>query len=121
MIYEHRSQPLLERKIFLVRLLKHTTVSLLLLSLFGGILGYRILEGFSWIDSMLNASMILGGMGPVSPLTTAAGKPFASFYAIFSGLIFLVGAGVFITPVAHRLIHRLHLEDDNDYTRLPIY
>jgi hypothetical protein len=113
MIYEHRSQPLLDRKAFLIRLLKHAIVSLglLLTSLLIGILGYRILEGFSWIDAILNASMILGGMGPVNPLTTVPGKLFASFYAIFSGVIFLVGAGVLFTPVAHRVIHHLHLED----------
>ena len=116
MIYEHSSQPLLDRKTFLGRLLKHAIVSLglLLLSLLIGILGYRILEGFSWIDALLNAAMILGGMGPVNPLTTVPGKLFASFYAIFSGVIFLVGAGVIITPVAHRVIHHLHLEDDQN-------
>jgi hypothetical protein len=115
MIYEHRTQPLLPRKLFLARLLRHAAVSLglLLLSLGIGILGYRLLEGFSWIDSLLNASMILGGMGPVNPLVTVSGKVFASFYAIFSGVIFLVGAGVLITPVAHRIIHGLNLEEDS--------
>jgi hypothetical protein len=114
MIYEHRSQPLLDRKKFLGRLLKHACVSLglLLVSLFGGMLGYHLLEGFSWIDALLNASMILGGMGPVNPITTVAGKVFASLYAIFSGVIFLIGAGIIVTPVAHRIIHRLHLGDD---------
>jgi len=114
MIYEHRTQPLLPRKQFLVRLLKHGAVSaaLLTVSLGLGIIGYRVLEGFSWIDALLNASMILGGMGPVNTLVTIPGKLFASFYAIFSGVIFLVGAGVIITPVAHRIVHKLHLEED---------
>jgi len=114
MIYEHRSQPLLPRKQFLIRLLYHTGISfsLLLVSLAIGVLGYRLLEGFSWIDAFLNASMILGGMGPVNTLITVPGKLFASLYAIFSGVIFLMGAGVFITPVAHRIIHRLNLEED---------
>ena len=114
MIYEHRTQPLLPRKEFYTRLLKHSAVSfsLFVFSLGVGILGYRVLEGFSWIDSLLNASMILGGMGPVNPLQTVPGKIFASIYAIFSGVIFLVGAGVIITPVAHRISHRLHLEED---------
>ncbi len=113
MIYERRTQPLLPRKLFYARLLKHAAVSfsLLFLSLGLGIAGYRILEGFSWIDALLNASMILGGMGPVNPLVTVGGKLFASFYAIFSGVIFLVGAGIFITPVAHRIIHSLHLDE----------
>jgi hypothetical protein len=114
MIYEHHSQSLLPRKQFQVRLLKHGAVSLglLIFSLSVGIAGYRVLEGFSWIDALLNASMILGGMGPVNPLVTVPGKLFASFYAIFSGVVFLVGAGVVITPLAHRIIHRLQLEGE---------
>ena len=115
MIYEHRTQPMLSRKQFLIRLLKHGAVSaaLLIVSLGIGVVGYRVLEDFSWIDAVLNASMILGGMGPVNPLATDPGKLFASLYAIFSGVIFLVGAGVFITPMAHRIVHGLHLEEDN--------
>ena len=114
MIFEHRTQPLLPRKLFLLRMLKHgsVTLGLLVFSLGLGVIGYRVLEGFSWIDALLNASMILGGMGPVNPLVTVAGKLFASFYALFSGVIFLVGAGVIITPVAHRIIHSLHLEEE---------
>lgn len=114
MIYEHRTQPLLPKRQFLIRLLKHGSISLGLLacSLGIGVAGYRLLEGFSWIDSLLNAAMILGGMGPVNPLVTVPGKLFASFYALFSGVIFLVGAGVLITPFAHRIIHRVHLDED---------
>jgi hypothetical protein len=114
MIYERHNQPLLSRKKFLIRLLKHALVSLVLLivSLGIGVIGYHILESFSWIDALLNASMILGGMGPVNPLVTVPGKLFASFYAIFSGVIFLVGAGVLITPIAHRILHQLHLDEE---------
>ncbi len=114
MQYEHRTQPLLPKKLFYARLLKHTAMSfsLLVFSLGVGILGYRLLEGFSWIDALLNASMILGGMGPVNPLTTNPGKIFASVYAIFSGVVFLAGASLIITPIAHRIIHRLQLEDN---------
>ncbi|MCJ7715083.1 MAG: hypothetical protein MUO54_01000 [Anaerolineales bacterium] len=114
MIYEHRTQPLLPRTEFYARLLKHSAISftLLTLSLGSGVLGYRLLEGFSWIDALLNASMILGGMGPVNTLATVPGKLFASFYAIFSGVVFLVSSSIIITPVAHRILHRLHLEED---------
>jgi len=114
MIYEHRSQPMLNRKQFIIRLLKHGSVSLglLLFSLLVGILGYRITEGFSWIDALLNASMILGGMGPVNPLSTNPGKIFASVYAIFSGVVFLAGASLIITPIAHRILHHLQLEEN---------
>jgi hypothetical protein len=77
-----------------------------------GIFGYRFFAGFSWLNSLLDASMILGGMGPVNPLTTTAGKLFASFYALFAGIAFLATVGILIAPIAHRLLHRLHLEKD---------
>ena len=113
-MYEHQTQPLLPRKLFIARILKHfaVTFALFFVSLGIGILGYRIFEGFSWVDALLNASMILGGMGPVDQLSTVGGKLFASFYAIFSGVIFLAGAGIIIAPVAHRIIHRLQLQEE---------
>jgi hypothetical protein len=77
-----------------------------------GIAGYRITEGLSFIDALLNASMILGGMGPVNEIHTSAGKLFASFYALFSGMLFLVVAGVMIAPIAHRLLHWMRLDKD---------
>ena len=111
-MYEHRSEPLLPRTLFLRRLLRHGLIGavVIVFSLAIGIAGYRLSAGFSWIDSLLNASMILGGMGPVNPLTTSAAKLFASFYALFAGIAFLATVGILIAPVAHRLLHRLHLE-----------
>lgn len=111
-MYEHHTDPLLPRRQFVLRLLGHALVAglALLVSLAIGILGYHSLVGLSWLDSVLNAAMILGGMGPVDPIVSAAGKWFAAFYALFSGVIFLVIAGIVIAPVAHRLLHRLHLE-----------
>ncbi len=76
-----------------------------------GILGYALTEGMPFLDALLNASMILGGMGPVDTLQTAAGKWFASFYALFAGMVFLVIAGVLVAPVAHRVLHWMHLDD----------
>jgi len=112
-LYEHRSEPLLPRHLFLRRLLNHAGVAAAVLaaSLGIGVLGYRFLEGFSWIDAVLNASMILGGMGEINPLLTDAGKLFASAYAIFAGAVFLAVSAILVAPVAHRLLHRLHLED----------
>ena len=75
-----------------------------------GIFGYHVLEGLAWIDALLNAAMILGGMGPVDQVQTAAGKIFAAFYALYSGLIVLVVAGVLFAPLLHRFLHRFHLE-----------
>jgi hypothetical protein len=115
-MYEHRSQPLLPRRLFLRRILGHGLValSLLFVSLGIGITGYHFTEGLPWVDALLNASMILGGMGPVNELRTAAGKLFASAYALFSGMAFLATAGILVAPLAHRLLHRLHLETSDD-------
>jgi hypothetical protein len=86
--------------------------SIILGSLAIGVLGYHYTEGLPWLDSLLNASMILGGMGPVDPVRTSAGKWFASFYALFSGMVLLVAAGVLVAPIFHRFLHRFHLEID---------
>ena len=111
-MYEHRSQPLLPKHLFLRRVVKHILLALAVIfgSLFIGILGYHVTEGLSWLDSLLNASMILGGMGPVNQIQTSGGKIFASFYALFSGIVFLVTAAILIAPVVHRFLHRLHFE-----------
>jgi len=111
--FEHRSQPLAPRDRYLRRLLAHGGFAALLLgaSLLIGVVGYHLTEGLDWLDALLNASMILGGMGPVDPVRSDAGKWFASIYALFSGVMFLVSVGVIFTPMIHRLLHRLHLED----------
>jgi cytochrome c biogenesis protein CcdA len=81
------------------------------LSLGLGILGYHFVAGFNWVDSLLNASMILSGMGPVNPLNSDAAKVFASAYALFSGLIFIAATGILIAPIFHRVLHRFHIEE----------
>ena len=114
-MYEHRSQPLLPRRLFIRRMFRHGVVAacLVFVSLGLGVVGYRVTEGFSWLDALLNASMILGGMGPVNELHTAAGKFFASAYALFSGVAFLATIGILVVPLAHRLLHSLHVEARN--------
>lgn len=84
----------------------------IVLSLGVGVLGYHYLENLGWVDALLNAAMILGGMGPVNSLSTNAGKVFASLYALFSGVIFLAATGVIIAPLVHRVLHRMHLDDE---------
>jgi hypothetical protein len=113
-MYERRHEPLISTSAFLFRLLLHASAALgvILGSLLIGILGYRTFEGLSWVDALLNASMILGGMGPVTELHTTAGKLFASFYALYSGVVFLVIAGILLAPVFHRVLHHFHLEDE---------
>ena len=115
-MYEHHRQKLLPRKMFLLRCVLHCLVAggVIAAALGMGILGYHFLEGLPWIDSLLNASMILGGMGPVNPLATTAGKLFASFYALFSGILFLVIASILMAPVVHRFLHKLHLNVEED-------
>lgn len=111
-MFEHRHQPLIPRKAFLRRQLNFTLVALAIIlgSLLIGMTGYHVLEGMSWIDALLNAAMILGGMGPVDILQTVAGKVFASVFALYSGVIFLVVAGVLLAPGFHRVLHHFHLE-----------
>ena len=114
-MFEHRDEPLLSRPAFMRRLARYAIIALGidLLSLVIGIFGYHFFEDLSWVDSLLNAAMILGGMGPVNELHTIAGKLFASFYALYSGVVFLVVASVLFAPVVHRFLHRFHLETDN--------
>jgi len=96
---------------FVLRLAKHggMAAAFLAVSLAIGIVGYRYLGGLSWLDAFLNASMILTGMGPVSPMTSPAAKVFAGCYALYSGVAFLSAVGILFAPVVHRLLHRLHL------------
>jgi hypothetical protein len=111
-MYEPRSHPLLSRAKFFCRVGYHALIALLFVAvaLGIGVLGYHWLGRLNWIDSLLNASMILGGMGPVDPLQSNTAKVFASCYALFSGLAFIGIAGVMLAPFAHRLLHRFHLE-----------
>src|SRR5690349_14040380 len=115
-MFEHHTQPLASQAEFTRRMLRFGIVSggIILFSLAIGILGYHYLESLSWLDSLLNASMILGGMGPVNPLQTNAGKVFASFYALYSGMVLLASVGVLATPIFHRFLHRFHVELDDE-------
>jgi hypothetical protein len=86
---------------------------LILVSLGIGIAGYHWIAGFSPIDSLLNASMILGGMGPINELHGRAAKLFASAYALFSGIVFITVAAMLFTPLVHRILHRFHVDESN--------
>jgi hypothetical protein len=110
--FEHRSQPVLKPRLFLLRLLYSTCIGLLLIaiSLVAGMTGYHALEHMNWLDSFLDASMLLGGMGPVHTPVTTGGKLFAGFYALYCGLAVIAVAGVMLAPVVHRLLHKLHVE-----------
>ena len=115
-MFEHRTDPILPRHTFLFRVLGYLTLAILLIgvALGIGVVGYHVLGGLPWIDALVNASMILGGMGPVDPIASHAGKLFASFYALFSGLLFIGAASIILAPFVHRVMHKLHLDDDED-------
>ncbi len=112
-MYEHRKHPLLELPAFVRRVVGHAALALIVMALgLGiGVLGYHWIGGLGWVDSLLNASMILGGMGPVDPLPSDAAKIFASLYALFAGLAFIGVTSVIVAPFIHRLLHRIHLDD----------
>ncbi|MGE5106095.1 MAG: hypothetical protein ACM3H8_00995 [Sphingobacteriales bacterium] len=117
-MYEHKRQPLAPPHVFYRRLWKNFFLasSVLFVCLLIGVAGYKYtVPEFDWYDSLLNASMILSGMGPVIDadihLTNTA-KVFASFYALFSGVAFITNIGVLLAPIAHRFLHKLNLEDE---------
>ncbi len=85
-------------------------LAMIAVSLLAGVCGYHFLEDLPWLDAFLNASMILGGMGPVDPVKTPSGKLFAGCYALYSGLVVIATAGVLLLPVLHRLLHKFHAE-----------
>jgi hypothetical protein len=107
---------LASRPVFLRRMAVNGAVAgaIVVASLAAGMIGYRTLAGLAWIDAFQNAAMIMSGMGPVDTLTTYGAKLFAGLYAIYSGIALIATAGFLFTPVAHRLLHRFHLEDTGD-------
>ena len=114
MRFERRHEPLVPTSVYHARLLRNGLVAAITLgvSLAIGVVGYHASGGLSWLDSLYNASMILGGMGPVAELKTGAGKVFASFYALYSGVTLLTSVGVLLAPALHRALHRFHIETD---------
>lgn len=115
-MFEHSKTRLATKKIFRQRLIKFSLISagIFSFSLMTGILGYHYFAGLGWVDSFLNASMILGGMGPVDMLRTSSAKIFAGCYSLFSGVAFLSSMAIFLTPILHRFLHRFHLDVDDD-------
>jgi hypothetical protein len=115
-MFEHKSAPLLPRRAFYARFAWSVaaTAGIVAFSLLVGSAGYHCLGDLPWIDSLLNASMILAGMGPVDPLRSSAAKLFASFYALYSGIAFLTMVAILMAPLLHRFLHKFHLEAGED-------
>jgi len=111
MIYEHRSQRPISNRHFINRLVHHGALAGLLVAVSAavGTIGYHLF-GYQWVDAFLNASMLLGGMGPVGDFPSDGAKLFASVFALYSGLVFLVVASLMLAPVFHRVLHKFHAE-----------
>ncbi len=114
-MFEDKHQKIAPVAVFIKRLIIciGLAISLIACALFLGIAGYHWIAGFSWVDALLNAAMILGGMGPVNLLTNTSAKIFASLYALFSGLVFIAVMGIVFSPIAHRMLHKFHIDDDD--------
>ncbi len=113
---EHRRQPLASPKTYVLRQLKFVLAAMVIVgvSLFIGTAGYMYFAAYPLVDAFLNASMILGGMGPVGSLPSDGAKWFASFYALYSGIALMTTVAIILAPVLHRVLHRLHLDDQGD-------
>jgi len=111
-MYERKHEPLASKSVFYGRIMKSVAVGsfIIFFCLMIGVVGYHYTSDIPWLDSLHNASMILSGMGPVVEIKTVGGKWFSSFYALFSGVVFITNIGVILAPAIHRFFHRLHLE-----------
>lgn len=109
-MYETRLDAVASRRHFVARMLRHAAFAALIVlgSLLMGMSGYVYFEHLSWLDAFVDASMLLGGMGPVHSPETPGGKLFAGLYALYSGLVFLVTVGVVLAPILHRALHKFH-------------
>ncbi|MBI3792891.1 MAG: hypothetical protein HY275_18690 [Gemmatimonadetes bacterium] len=112
-MYEHKRVPPISRGQFIARLARHglVAVGVICASLAVGVVGFHVTEGYSWLDSYVNAAMLLGGMGQVGALNSVAGKAFAGTYALYAGLVVIVVMGLMLAPVIHRVMHKYHWDE----------
>jgi hypothetical protein len=114
-MFEKKHEKLAPLSTFVRRMVLSVVMAgtLITFALIIGIVGYHCIAGFDWIDSLLEASMILGGMGPINPLHSTGAKVFASGYALFSGLVFIAVMGIVLAPVTHRMLHKFHIDEED--------
>lgn len=114
-MFERKFEKLAPVSVFVRRMAASVLLAgiLIAVALSIGIIGYHHIAGFDWVDSILEASMILGGMGPVNPLATTGAKMFASGYALFSGLVFIAIMGIVLAPLTHRMMHKFHVDEED--------
>ncbi len=120
-MFEHRKEPLLPSHLFLQRMGRQLGLGALLIagSLLMGTVGYHFVNGSPWIDGFVDASMLMAGMGQIGVLQGTAGKLFASFYALYCGVVFILLAGLLLAPIFHRVLHRFHLEAGAEEDKSP--
>jgi len=111
--FEQKGATMLTPVQFAGRLAGNVSLALIVIgfALAAGMLGYHLTENMDWLDAFLNAAMLLGGMGPVGDIPTVGGKVFAGVYALYAGLVLIAVSATMLTPIIHRVLHRLHLED----------
>ncbi len=114
-MFERKHEQLTPLSVFVSRMMVSVALAgiLIAVALLIGIMGYHHIAQFDWVDSILEASMILGGMGPVNPLVTTGAKIFSSGYALFSGLVFIAVMGIVLAPITHRMLHTFHVDDED--------
>jgi hypothetical protein len=112
-MYEHKNKPLLSRAAFYRRVAAHVALAaaLMVISLLIGMAGYMLTEHMPALDAFLNVAMLLGGMGPITPLATDGGKLFAGLFALYAGLVFIACATLVMMPALHRVLHYFHVSD----------
>lgn len=112
--FESRKQPLISQSDFAKRMLQFALYSFLIVgfSMALGVVGYMYYGDLNFIDAFHMSALILTGMGPVAEMKTVAAKLFSSFYALYSGVAFLTMMATFLAPILHRLLHILHLDDE---------
>lgn len=112
-MFERKHEKIAPVAVFIRRLAGAIGLAILLIlaALFAGVAGYHWIAGLGWVDALLDASMILGGMGPVNTLTGTGAKVFASGYALFSGLLFIAIMGIIFSPIVHRMLHKFHIDE----------
>ncbi len=112
-MYEHRTAPVVSRAAFIRRMVRHGgyVLELALFSIAVGMAGFHFLALESWLDSFLNTTMLLGGMGPVGEIRSSVGKLFAGLFALYAGLVFIAAFALLTAPVLHRLVHKFHAEE----------
>jgi len=114
-MFERKGEKLAPLSVFVRRMAVSVALAgiLIAVALLIGIMGYHHIAQFDWVDSILEASMILGGMGPINPLITTGAKIFAAGYALFSGLVFIAVMGIVLAPITHRMLHTFHVDDED--------